>query len=60
MNRTEYLGRGQCNGINALVPANQSAGKPIIGSRHIITRRILDILYSAQHGNQHKDAFAWI
>ena len=24
----------------------------------IITRRILDILYSAQHGNQHKDAFA--
>ena len=24
------------------------------------TRRILDILYSAQHGNQHKDAFASI
>ena len=24
----------------------------------MITRRILDILYSAQHGNQHKDAFA--
>ena len=24
------------------------------------TRRILDMLYSAQHGNQHKDAFAWI
>ena len=23
-------------------------------------RRILDILYSAQNGNQHKDAFAWI
>ena len=23
-----------------------------------ITRRILDILYSAQHGNQHKDALA--
>ena len=25
-----------------------------------VTRIILDILYSAQHGNQHKDAFAWI
>ena len=24
------------------------------------TRSILDILYSAQHGNQHKNAFAWI
>ena len=23
-----------------------------------LTRRILDILYSAQHGNQHEDAFA--
>ena len=24
------------------------------------SRRILNILYSGQHGNQHKDAFSWV
>ena len=30
----------------------------LMGFSAILTRRILDILYSAQHGNQYKDAFA--
>ena len=33
-------------------------GKVYVIANFSRTRRILDILYSAQHGNPHKDAFA--
>ena len=52
-----------CSGLSLqllLKVASQLTAKITFTSKQLIqeTRRILDVLYSAQRGNQHKDAFA--